>query len=170
MDDQSPDIAEFSKFYVENVPRLVAFLMARGLTATDAADCVQDTMLAALPPMWATLENPRAWCRAVAYHKACDLQKRRREAPVLDLEGAGNPLISLGSDLDRLEHTDQFLYYLSQLTGDRQREVLAWTYDGATPGEIAAALNLNPSAVRSTLRDARAALRRVRERGARADD
>jgi RNA polymerase sigma-70 factor (ECF subfamily) len=43
----------------------------------------------------------------------------------------------------------------------RQRQVLAWTYDGATPTEIAEALQISPDAVRANLHKARAAMRRI---------
>jgi len=36
---------------------------------------------------------------------------------------------------------------------------MAWTYDGATPSEIAAALQITPEAVRSNLKKARTALK-----------
>jgi RNA polymerase sigma-70 factor (ECF subfamily) len=122
---QSTEVTEFSKFYVENVPRLVAFLVCEGVSVSDAADCVQETLIDALPPVWATLEYPYAWCRRVA----------------------------------------QFLRRLARLGSDRQRQILAWTYDGATPAEIAAELGMHPATVRSTLRNARAALRRLRAEG-----
>jgi hypothetical protein len=54
--DQSAEVVEFSKFYMENVPRLIAFLVCQGVSVIDAADCVQETLIAALPPVWATLE------------------------------------------------------------------------------------------------------------------
>jgi RNA polymerase sigma factor (sigma-70 family) len=167
--DHSTEISEYSKFYKENVERLIAFLMLQGWTRLDAADCVQETLIAALPPTWSTIENPVAWCRKVAYRKACDLLKRDREEPVDDLERAGTPLIVPGTELNDLEQGDRFLYWLKQLSGHRQREVMVWTWDGATPAEIAAALDLNPATVRSVLRDARAALRRLREEGGHTD-
>jgi len=36
---------------------------------------------------------------------------------------------------------------------------MAWTYDGATPSEIATELQITPEAVRSNLKKARTALR-----------
>lgn len=169
-DDRSAEIAEFSKFYTEAIPRLVTFLLSLGWPPSDAADCAQEALVAALPPVWATLDNPLAWCRLVAYRKACDLYRQSREEPVLDPESSGSPLIAPGTDLNDLEQRHQFLYWLGQLTGNRQREVLIWTYEGATPAEIATALNLSPAAVRSTLRDARATLRRLREKKGDVDD
>lgn len=165
MGDQSAEIAEFSKFYLENVPRLTAFLISLGWSAPDAADCVQEALVSALPPVWATLTNPLAWCRLVAYRKACDLARKRREEPAWDPEQSGCPLVAPDTNLDNLEHQHQFLQWLSRLNGDKQRAVLIWTYDGASPAEIAAALDMNPATVRSILRDARASLRRFREEG-----
>jgi RNA polymerase sigma factor (sigma-70 family) len=161
--DQSAEVVEFSKFYLENVPRLIAFLVCQGVSVIDAADCVQETLIDALPPVWATLEYPYAWCRLVAYRKACRLVQRRREAPFADPELAGSPLVAADIDVEYFESHHEFLRWLVRLDSGKQREVLAWTYDGATPTEIASELGMNPATVRSTLRNARAALRRLRE-------
>jgi RNA polymerase sigma factor (sigma-70 family) len=160
--DQSAEVAEFSEFYMENVPRLIAFLVCEGVSVIDAADCVHETLLDALPPVWATLEYPYAWCRLVAHRKAYDLAKRRRETPFADPELAGSPLVAAGIDVEYFESRYEFLRWLALLGGGRQREVLAWAYDGATPAEIAAELGMDPATVRSTLRNARATLRRLR--------
>lgn len=170
MSDHATQVVEYSKFYRENVERLVGFLVLQGWTRLDAADCVQETLIAALPPTWATLENPLAWCRKVAYRKACDLLKRVREEPVADLERAGTPLIVVGAEPDAFEQNDRFAKWLEQLPGYRQRQVMVWTVEGATPKEIAEALDLNPATVRSALREARANLRRFREEEGHHDD
>jgi RNA polymerase sigma factor (sigma-70 family) len=162
--DQSADIVEFSKFYMENVPRLTAFLVCQGVSVIDAADCVQETLIAALPPVWATLEYPYAWCRRVAYRKSCDLAQRQ-EALFADPELAGSPLVAASVELEHFEAHHEFLRWLARLGSSKQRTVLAWTYDGATPAEIAAELNMDSATVRSTLRNARAALRRLRAAG-----
>lgn len=165
MSDQLAEVTEFSKFYMENVPRLVAFLVCTGVSVIDATDCVQETLIDALPPVWATLQCPYAWCRRVAYRKACDLAQQRREEPFADPEQAGSPLISSNIDMENFESEHEFLRWLALLNGDKQREVLAWTYDGATPAEIASELDMDPATVRSTLRNARTALRRLRAEG-----
>ena len=165
MSDQTAEVMEFSKFYMENVPRLVAFLVCAGVPVVDAADCVQETLIDALPPVWATLQYPYAWCRRVAYRKACDLAHRRREEPFADLAQVGSPLVAPNIDIENLESKHEFLGWLARLNGDKQREILAWTYDGATPAEIAAALDMDPATVRSTLRNARAVLRQLRAEG-----
>jgi RNA polymerase sigma-70 factor (ECF subfamily) len=150
---------------MENVPRLVVFLVCAGVSLIDAADCVQETLIDALPPVWATLQCPYAWCRRVAYRKACDLALRQREEPFADLEQVGSLLVASDVAMENFESKHEFLGWLARLNGNKQREVLAWTYDGATPAEIAAELGMDPATVRSTLRNARAALRRLRAEG-----
>lgn len=58
MSDQSAEVVEFSKFYMENVPRLIAFLVCQGFSVIDAADCVQETLIDALPPVWPPSSTP----------------------------------------------------------------------------------------------------------------
>jgi RNA polymerase sigma factor (sigma-70 family) len=162
--DQSAEVAEFSKFYIENVPRLIAFLVCRGVSVIDAADCAQETLIDAWR-VWSTIEYPYAWCRRVARRKSCELAQRRRETLFANPELAGSPLVAVSIDAEYFESKHEFLYWLARLDGDNQREVLAWTYDGAKPAEIAAELGMNPATVRSTLRRARATLRRLRAAG-----
>ena len=159
--DRGRDAAEFSAFYRENVPRLVTFLICQGATLADAADCVQDTLVEAMPPVWSTLQRPYPWCRTVAYRKLCALWKRG-VPPVEDPELAGSPLIAPNRDLDLFEQHQDFLYWLDQLNGERQRAVLVCTYDGADTEETAELLEMAPANVRSTLRNARESLRRSR--------
>jgi len=156
-------LAEFSTFYTASVPRLVTFLICHGATLPDAADCVQETLIDLSPPVWSTVENPYAWCRSLAYRKLCALWSRG--APTAsDPDPARSPLIAPDHDLDLGDHHQDLRYWLDQLDGDRQRAVLVCTYDGATVAEIADLLDMAPAAVRSTLRDARESLRRVRNR------
>jgi DNA-directed RNA polymerase specialized sigma24 family protein len=51
----------------EIVPRLIAYLVCQGVSMIDAADCVQETLIDALPPVCATREHPYAWCRRVEH-------------------------------------------------------------------------------------------------------
>jgi RNA polymerase sigma-70 factor (ECF subfamily) len=153
----------YAQFYRAAVPRLVRFLIAQGLSSNDAVDCVQDTLIDALPPTWDTLDNPYAWCRLVAYRKMCRLVRDRRETPSSEPERLGDVLVGALPDAAEIEHEIDLLSWLAKLTSTNQRTVLAWTYDGATPAEIASVLGMHPDTVRSTLRHARQAMRRVRE-------
>lgn len=154
---------EFIVFYKQSVSRLVAFLRWHGASLPDAAECAQETLTQAMQH-WSTIHHPRAWCRRVASR----LYARRvasLEEPVEDAEAAGSPLIAPGTDLDALEQRHSVLRLIDQLP-PRQRQVMAWTYDGATPSEIATELQITPDAVRSNLKKARATLRNhVHENG-----
>jgi RNA polymerase sigma factor (sigma-70 family) len=147
----------YERFYRESVPRLVAFLRWQGAPLPDARDCVQETMLAAFQ-QWSTLRQPYAWCRLVASRQYARRVAAIHEDPAGEIEPSG---IALGADalLDIVEQRHAVLRLLDQLPM-RQRQVMAWTYDGAAPAEIAIALKLSAEAVRSNLYKARAALRR----------
>lgn len=154
------EVAAYSAFYRESVPRLVAFLRWQDAPLADAADCVQETMMLALPPKWATLENPHAWCRTTASRIYARRVANCREIPVANVESLRCPLIAENTDIDAFEQRHRVLPQLTRLP-PRQRQVMAWTLDGATPTEIAHELHMDPQTVRSTLRDARKALRRL---------
>jgi RNA polymerase sigma factor (sigma-70 family) len=153
---------EYSSFYKESVPRLIAFLRWQGVPLAEAADCVQEALIQALPPKWETIKSPYAWCRVTAsriYHRRLSNCK---EIPTAEVELTGCPLIAPGTNAEAIERHHQVLRLVDQLA-PRQREVIAWAYDGASPGETAEGLGMNVSTVRSTLRHARAALNRMIE-------
>jgi RNA polymerase sigma-70 factor (ECF subfamily) len=153
------DRAEFTAFYTTSVPRLVAFLRWQGASLPDAADCVQDAM-AQCYRRWSDIESPYTWCRVAASRLYARRIARVLEDPVEDLERAGQPLLAPDLDIDEFEQRHDFLRLLDQLP-PRQRQVLAWTYDGATPTEIADTLHITPDATRASLTKARATLRRL---------
>jgi DNA-directed RNA polymerase specialized sigma24 family protein len=99
VDDRWAEIAEYSAFYMENAPRLVTFLICQGWSGSDAADCVQETLIEALKK-WPALKHPYPWCRKVSYRKARELASRRREELTPDPELAGSPLIASDTDLE----------------------------------------------------------------------
>jgi hypothetical protein len=72
----------------EIVPRLIAFLVCQGVSMIDAADCVQETLIDALPPD-AGLNGDSAWLVAVGVvgmseHSARYWLTRRHELPKED--------------------------------------------------------------------------------------
>jgi RNA polymerase sigma factor (sigma-70 family) len=148
---------EFTAFYTTAVPRLVAFLRWQGAPLPDAADCVQEAM-AQCYPGWSGIDSPYTWCRVVASRLYARRVARVLEDAVEDLERAGPPLLAADMDIAEFEQRHDFLRLLDQLPA-RQRQVLAWTYDGATPTEIAKSLRITPDAVRASLMKARATLR-----------
>ena len=149
--------AAFEVFYRSAVPRLVAFLRWHGAPLPDAADCVQDA-LADCYRQWVTINQPYPWCRTVAARRYARHVAAVREQPTDTPGRAGSPLLKPDTDLEDFEHRHTILALLDTLPM-RQRQVLAWTYDGATPADIAEALQLSTDNVRSHLRHARNTLR-----------
>jgi RNA polymerase sigma factor (sigma-70 family) len=76
----------------------------------------------------------------------------------------GCPLIAPETDIETFEKRHQILQLLERLA-PRQRQVMAWIYDGSSLGETAEELGMKVSTVRSTLRHARAALDRMLNEG-----
>ena len=148
----------------ETVPRLVTFLICQGATLADAADLAQDTLVEAMPPVWHDVGPalsvvpdgglPEAVC-ALETRGAAGRGPRAGRFPADRAQPRPGRLFE--------QHQD-FLYWLDQLRGDRQRAVLVCTYDGATTDETAELLEMAPANVRSTLRNARESLRRSRTR------
>ncbi|MGH3824672.1 MAG: sigma-70 family RNA polymerase sigma factor [Pseudonocardiaceae bacterium] len=106
---------------------------------------------------WSTILNPHAWCRLVASRLYAD-RLASLEEPAADIDTAGSPLLAANTDWDAFEQRHEILRLLEPLPL-RQRQVMAWTYDGCTPAEIAEALKVTPEAVRSSLKKARAHLK-----------
>jgi RNA polymerase sigma factor (sigma-70 family) len=153
-------VEAFTAFYRTAAPKLVAFLRWSGAPLPDAADCAQEALTRAFR-RWSTLHEPYAWCRLVASRRYARRVATVHEHPVDDLDhAAGSPLIAPDTQLEELEQRHTVLTLLDQLP-PRQRQVMAWTYDGATPTEIAEALQITPDAVRSNLHKARTTLRRI---------
>jgi RNA polymerase sigma factor (sigma-70 family) len=149
--------AEFSKFYKASFPRLVAFLRVTGAPYAIAVDCAQEAMIKALPPVWAVIENPHAWCRRTCRNFYLRHVERNREESVGDLEQMGHPLIAPDTDFREVEQHFTVLQLLKKLS-PRRRQVMAYVYDDAPYEEIAEALDMSVATVRSTCRDARAQL------------
>lgn len=135
----------------------MAFLRWQGAPLPDARDCVHDTMIEAFQ-QWPTLHQPYAWCRLVAARIYARQLATAREDPTDAVAPACGHALGADHELEVVEQRHAVLRALDRLPS-RQRQVMAWTYDGATPTEIADALQITPEAVRSNLHKARKALR-----------
>ncbi|WP_218005020.1 RNA polymerase sigma factor [Actinomadura macra] len=148
---------EFGLFYTADMPRLVSFLVVQGARPAVAAELAQDAMTEAYR-QWDRIDAPRAWVRTVAsrawWRRAGD---DRAEVPYDELPEPGTLLSERESAEIETRHT--FLAMVRDLP-QNQRQIMAWTYDGYRPTEIAALLGKEPATVRSALREARAALRK----------
>jgi RNA polymerase sigma factor (sigma-70 family) len=140
-------------FYREFVPKLVAFLVFLGASLNDAADLAQETMIDAYRS-WSEIEYPRAWAKRVASRKYLRRVAQLEELPEPD---APSPLLPSGLEVSEWEGRHEVLRLLAELP-PRQRQVMAWSYDGYTASEIAAELSMTVDAVRTNLMRARRAL------------
>lgn len=150
--------AAFAEFYLEFMPSLVRFLVWQGAPVADATDIAQETMLQAYR-RWSSVGKPAAWARRVAsrrWGRHIADSPREQLADDAALEQASASRLLTASDIRALEQRYDVLRLLRRLP-PRQRQVLAWTYDGYTPTEIAEELQLTPEAVRANLYKARRA-------------
>ncbi|MEV6562301.1 sigma-70 family RNA polymerase sigma factor [Nocardia sp. NPDC051756] len=151
------DLAAFSDFYRSFSPRLFAFLIYQGARSADAAEIVQDTMTKAWQS-WSTIRYVEAWTRRVASRALV-----RRIASLEEDSVAAVPeqsaLLATHAEMDAWEQKHDLLRVLALLP-PRQRQIMAWTLEGFTPGEISAELLLSADAVRSNLKKARRSIAR----------
>lgn len=146
---------EFALFYTEDMPKLVGFLVVHGAHASTATELAQDAMTEAYR-QWDTIDAPRAWVRKVAARSWWRRAERDKKETARHELPEPNVLLSAEESAE-IETRHTFITLVRNLPL-RQRQVMAWTYDGYQPTEIAAMLGIAPATVRSALRDARAAL------------
>ncbi|ROO61867.1 RNA polymerase sigma-70 factor (ECF subfamily) [Micromonospora sp. Llam0] len=147
------DVAAYSAFYRAEVKALVNFLLWMGAGLADATDIAQETMIEAYQS-WPSIRHPRAWTRRVASRR---YGRRQFGQEVITEPELLSPLLSASADLCAWEQRHDVLRLLAMLPW-RQRQVMAWTFDGYQPQEIAVELEITPEAVRASLKLARRAL------------
>jgi RNA polymerase sigma-70 factor (ECF subfamily) len=156
-------VEAFSAFYRAHIERVVTFLRFQGASWEEAADAAQEAMTKAYQS-WDSLTRPHAWVRTAATREFIRRRVRLHEDAT---EQVPEPVTALLRDppaaaTEDAEAERQVQWLLDQLP-TRQRQMLAWTYDGYTPTEIAHQLSMadrpvTPAAVRASLMLARRAL------------
>jgi RNA polymerase sigma factor (sigma-70 family) len=136
------------------MPNLMAFVMQLGAGVHDAENIAQETMLRAWKG-WKTIEYPRKWTRVVASREFFRSALARSDNPVAEVPETSHP------DADAAVVGEELAYVLALIRQlpMRQRQIVAWAYDGYTPKEIALVLEMDPNAVRVSLHKARGALK-----------
>jgi RNA polymerase sigma factor (sigma-70 family) len=148
----TPTTEAFSAFYREHFAALVAFLMYQGARLADAQELAQEAMTVAFRS-WETIEYPKAWTRRVA-SRALVRRIATIDDPVHELPEPE----ALNAERDMADWEDRHeILRLLRLLPPRQRQVLAWTFDGFSPAQIAEELGLKPEVVRANLKKARRA-------------
>ncbi|WP_274916040.1 RNA polymerase sigma factor [Streptomyces sp. WZ-12] len=146
--------AEFSAFYRETIRPLAAFLINQGATVHVAADIAQDTMTTAYR-RWNDLRTPKAWAYKVA-SRALIRKIAAVEEDLVDDLPEPTSLLTRPDAIAEWEARHDALPLLRSLP-PRQRQILAWTMAGFTPGDIANELDLPADTVRANLKKARRA-------------
>ncbi|CAO5161295.1 RNA polymerase sigma factor, sigma-70 family [Frankia sp. AiPs1] len=149
-------IVEFSLFYRNFYPNLVVFLIWQGVRSADAAEIAQDTMTKLLG-YWETVQNPASWARRVASRAYAKRLAEVPEDPVVELPRQSSLPILNNADLESVVERNEVIRLLRKLPA-RQRQVMAWHYDGYSTEEIARELKMTNGAVRAALFRARQAL------------
>lgn len=152
----SATVEAFSAFYRAFAPTLVAFLIYQGARPADAAEIVQDTMAKAFQS-WERIDHPQAWARRVASRGYARRIASILEDPVEAPPEQRVPLLRADTDPNTLIERHEVLRLLALLPS-RQRQVMAWTFDGYNPTEIAEELGMSADAVRASLFKARRTL------------
>jgi RNA polymerase sigma factor (sigma-70 family) len=152
---QAPDSQEqFACFYRTHIGRLGVYLLYQGAPAHLAAEFAQEAMITAYQK-WDTITSPGAYTYTVAYRAFLRYTLRVTELPVAEV-AEPTALLPRPGDAEAWLQEQEILELLRTLP-PRQRQILALTLDGWSPSEIAELLEIEASAIRSSLMKARRA-------------
>jgi RNA polymerase sigma-70 factor, ECF subfamily len=143
----------------------IAVSLARRIlgSAADAEDVAQEAMVRVWvnAPRWQPLALFRTWFRRVVVNLCLD---RKRRAPWVDLEAAGDIVDPAASASEQIEHNerDRLIRVAIAKLPDRQRTAITLTYsEGLSNAEVADALGTTVSAVETLLVRGKQNLRRA---------
>lgn len=149
MDDEA-----FDDFFRRELPTLVWALMKIGAERFEAQDIAQAAMTE-LWRRWDQVTSPRAYVRKVAVNAFSEGRRRRREFPAGE---AAEDSLSSAEKLMNTATERRVVRHLGRLP-EKQRIVMALTYDGYAPAEIAEITGAQAATVRANLREARSKMR-----------
>jgi len=142
---------DFSACYAKEMPGLIWFVMGLGADAHSAADVAQSAFAEAFGA-WDSIQHPAAWLRRVA-GRLFYRQLATRETLVEEVPDQRGPRSGV-SEMELRDQARAVLAALAELP-PKQRQVMAWSIDGFTPGEIADHLGVDSASVRQNLAKAR---------------
>ncbi|MFF2517859.1 RNA polymerase sigma factor [Streptomyces sp. NPDC058086] len=153
---------EFEAFFQKDYPNLIRHLTLQGFPRDLVADAAQEAMLRLLKER-DNVSQPKAWVRQTARRIASDICKRDAKRDLLARHEAERPAPGPARPDAVVEEQSEAAEVLQVLRGlsDRQRETMAWHFDGYRPEEIAKFLGTERATVDSNLRHARRKLRQV---------
>lgn len=154
---------EFDAFYHAERRSLVRFVMFLGCADADAAEDIAQTAFARAFPAWGTIRFPQAWLRKVAqneYIRHCRAAARETSLEAAP-ERAERPAgLSAAIALEQQADTREVLTAVIADLPPKQRQVMAWYWDGFSDAEIAAELGDSVEVVRKNRSRAMKNLRR----------
>ncbi|WP_168724353.1 sigma-70 family RNA polymerase sigma factor [Streptomyces sp. A1547] len=153
---------EYEAFFRKDYPALVRHLAILGCRDEAAKDVAQEAMVRLLEQD-GNVAHPRAWVRLTASRIAFDNNRRDIRRSQLSWQEANLPAAAPLGPAEQSAHQSEARQVLELLQGlpPRQREVMAWHFDGFSAGEIATLLGVKPATVQSNLRHARERLRQA---------
>jgi RNA polymerase sigma factor (sigma-70 family) len=156
---QSRIIAEFEDFYRRDFRSAMKFMLSQGATFDQAKDAV-DFAMGVLAKKWDTRDTPGAYVRTVAKHHFWEQRARGAKASLGHIQ-RGDWILNAGLGEADLNVWDDLEWVRSTLAGlpPEQRSVMALTFDGYEPKEIAELLGKTAGAVRFNLHAARSRLK-----------
>ncbi|MFI0411804.1 RNA polymerase sigma factor [Actinomadura sp. 3N508] len=150
-----PGVQEFSTLYENEMAKLMRFVMKHGASTTEATDAAQSAFSLAWGS-WDRIREPKAWLRTVAVREY--LRRPPVETPIDAVpDRAAFPLL----DSVELGEQEQRVMDALHTLPMKQRQVMAWHYDGFPNAQIAKEMGINEAAVRQNLHRARERLKEL---------
>ncbi|WP_055490680.1 RNA polymerase sigma factor [Streptomyces sp. TP-A0356] len=148
--------SSFTEFYASEVRRIVLFVYKNGATWDDAWDATQNAFAEAFQ-RWDGIDYPAKYVRRTALRNY-RAQRQRSDEDVRRATEAEWCYLPSFDQLKILDEEKEVIDAIAQLP-ERQREVMAWHYDGFSISEISELLSVDASRVRSNLHLARKKLK-----------
>ncbi|MFD3844835.1 RNA polymerase sigma factor [Streptomyces microflavus] len=153
---------EFDAFFRQEISLLLRHLVVQGFGLQAAKDAAQEAMIE-LHEQWSSVRNPAAWVRIAARRRALRRREQEVRHDAVALAAATHLDIDLRTPEEEVarkqEHQDAL--GLVGTLPPVQRQIMAWTWDGDKPTEIALRLGIPADTVRSNLRHARNRLKQL---------
>lgn len=142
---------DFAVVYRAERKPLVRFVLFLGCADPDLAEDIAHTAFARAFPVWPTIRNPKAWLRKVAQNELA--RRSRAAARETSLDAAPEraeraAAVSAAIAAQQQAETREILAAMITELPAKQRQVMAWHWDGFSDNEIAAHIGDSPAAVR----------------------
>ena len=142
---------DFDAFYDAERRALVRFVMFLGCADAGAAEDIAQTAFTRAFAVWSTIRFPRAWLRKVAQNEYLRHCRRATRETSLDADpGRADRLAGVSATMAMEQQAVTREVLADGLAGlpPKQRQVMAWVWDGFSDAEIAAELGDSVTAVR----------------------